>query len=1130
VKLIKTISLEFRQGKSDKVYEVDLCEVGPDRFVVSFRYGRRGARLNEGSKTPMPVSRAKAEEIYNDLVAEKQAKGYHQPGAPAPPPPAPKPKSAGAAIDEAARREQAILERLRGGGGRSPWKLARVIWRAGELRLRAAEPLIWPFLSGQERPKATQPPPPPTGAASWFLRIFAGPGIQPTSTPAPSSSPRPWSRAGRRAQDDPMILAYSAAWALGRCGSTESLPRLRALVEDPATPAAVRRIALESIRNLLTPAERAEAVRRIIEGLPADLAEAVRLGSAEEILDRLRAAADEADEAALEALLPKLPNMVNTRWTPPSLVEQYVARLASNAEFRARVRARIAQGEASGHRYLIDLYRIDDGRARDAVLAFLRTAPLGPESFRHVRYVLKAAELRDDAEVIGLLTYRFETSPPPDMTDSYSLFPFSLRSHDEYPLVPRSYTAATRAYLRRRAWRGLDRLGRLGSPEYVTRAEQVLRHFRDDDARPVIPGASRKHGWGSTGKATIDRFGRYYVLGRILYRNSPRYAMARSGFLVCMGGYKPGDPVLPLREEAYPELWDRAPEVLLRLLRESRCAPVHEFAARALGANREFCRGLDLDTVAELAGIPYEATARLALALIVERFDPSRPDPRLVLLLADSPLADARAQARQWAERHWGTLRRDVELIVRLATSPHADTRAFARDLLRQTSFPEAEAKPLVARFVAWLLALGEDQGARAADVAETLLAAFRPVLRRVGEPVIRDLLAHPLPELRRFAGDLVLGHDEFGRRPPPDILRALIASPYPKVRAVGVQIFDQLDEATLKQGLDVLVGLLRHPLADLRENIRATVRRLAQGDVQFGRAVAGRLVEALLVPGAPEGVPSFTALVIREDLHPFLDRIPAETVVRLLTSRSKPAQEIGGLLLPTNVDPDTLTVEQLVKLADSDVVSVREAAWRICREHPERVAADLTTAYRLADSKWEDSRRFAFGLLRDGLGDAEWPAEALVGLCDSVKPDVQLFGREMITRQFRDEHGEHYALTLSEHPDASMQAFAGHFLDLFAADDPADVRRLRFYCAAVLSRVNRGRVAKERVFAFLERAAGSGEQAANAVAEVLARQSATAAIGDRARFLELMTWIHSAYPGIAQPIRVRPAEVRDGV
>ena len=208
-------------------------------------------------------------------------------------------------------------------------------------------------------------------------------------------------------------------------------------------------------------------------------------------------------------------------------------------------------------------------------------------------------------------------------------------------------------------------------------AEQVLRNFSDGDAVPVFTGGQRQHGSGNTGDKTIDRFGTYYVFNRILYWNSPRYAPARGGFFVCKDRYTPGKPAPPQREEAFPELWNRAPEALFRLAMESRCTPVHEFAARALRANPEFCRGLDLAAVKRLAASAYEPTARLGVELAVERFDPANPDPELVLILADSPLAEARRQVKAWAEAHWGVLRCDAGLVVGLITSPQPETRAL---------------------------------------------------------------------------------------------------------------------------------------------------------------------------------------------------------------------------------------------------------------------------------------------------------------------------------------------------------------------------------------------------------------------------------------------------------------------
>ena len=74
--IIQSITLHFREGASDKVYQAAIEEHSPDGYLVTFAYGRRGSTLQTGTKTPQPVSREKAVAIYNKLVASKQAKGY----------------------------------------------------------------------------------------------------------------------------------------------------------------------------------------------------------------------------------------------------------------------------------------------------------------------------------------------------------------------------------------------------------------------------------------------------------------------------------------------------------------------------------------------------------------------------------------------------------------------------------------------------------------------------------------------------------------------------------------------------------------------------------------------------------------------------------------------------------------------------------------------------------------------------------------------------------------------------------------------------------------------------------------------------------------------------------------------
>ena len=71
----KTITLYYREGSSDKIYQVSIEPAG-ELFVVNFAYGRRGSALQTGAKTSSPVDYDTAKRTYDKLVQEKMAKGY----------------------------------------------------------------------------------------------------------------------------------------------------------------------------------------------------------------------------------------------------------------------------------------------------------------------------------------------------------------------------------------------------------------------------------------------------------------------------------------------------------------------------------------------------------------------------------------------------------------------------------------------------------------------------------------------------------------------------------------------------------------------------------------------------------------------------------------------------------------------------------------------------------------------------------------------------------------------------------------------------------------------------------------------------------------------------------------------
>jgi bifunctional non-homologous end joining protein LigD len=71
----ESVSLYYRDGGSDKVYQAQLEQVGQG-WTVKFQYGRRGNTLQTGTKTAQPIGYDNAKEVYDALIVSKTSKGY----------------------------------------------------------------------------------------------------------------------------------------------------------------------------------------------------------------------------------------------------------------------------------------------------------------------------------------------------------------------------------------------------------------------------------------------------------------------------------------------------------------------------------------------------------------------------------------------------------------------------------------------------------------------------------------------------------------------------------------------------------------------------------------------------------------------------------------------------------------------------------------------------------------------------------------------------------------------------------------------------------------------------------------------------------------------------------------------
>lgn len=835
---------------------------------------------------------------------------------------------------------------------------------------------------------------------------------------------------------------------------------------------------------------------------------------------------------------------------------QELARSGPPEAFTSALHPYLEGGDYPTFAILDRIYQIDNEYVRPALIEIIKTAPFRPNYFQRIRHIYKMAEYRHDAEVFGILAYRFEKEEAMYRSNSYQIHvPGVLNiARYEYRQNPQTrrwesfdnpefdrekkrpdarvaYNNKTHDYFKRRSWRTLKQLGEEGDPQYVTMAAGVLKQYSDADAEQARQTTLFRYtpNWQRLSyNRDWDAYAAYITFNHILYENSPRYVlMTNSQAWRCKESYKPGDPEPSVREEAFPQLWEQHPEILLQLLLESQCGPVHQFAVKAIKACQSFCAGIDIPTIITLVNKPYEATAQFGFELAVQKYNRAEPNLELILALANCLSEPARNQAFRWIEEQRERFVVDSNAIAFLVTSQHADTRQFARRLLSSSILSDTTAKVLIGRIIAILLSLEPTEADSAKEIGETLLVSFTPQLRSIGFSVILDLLGHQLPEVQELGARILLNHEIPAVELPNELIESLLNSPFENVRGIGVRIFGQLPDEILLRRYELLLAMSVHELPDMRSSIRPVIRRLGGEHPDFAAMMAGELIHLLMLKERHEGVHSDILHLLKLDLVGWMSGVSRETAMRLLKAQSTAAQELGGLVLIANQEHWTqhFDTSEIVKLASHEIFSVREAARQMFLQRLNIFrtdSAELLAAVRILEAKWDDSREFADRIFRTEFAPEDFPPEILISICDSIKEDVRQFGRDLVTRNFQQSYGDEYLLKFSEHPSTDMQLFVTNYLESYAVNNPQRLQDLTPYFVTVLSRVNKGGVAKRRVFAFLEQEALKSETAARVVAEILTRQSATIAIGDKAKSIQIMLKIHQQYPQIPLPIQVQ--------
>lgn len=784
--------------------------------------------------------------------------------------------------------------------------------------------------------------------------------------------------------------------------------------------------------------------------------------------------------------------------------------------------------------------------ARASLLALLAELPLKPGPFQALRYLYKAAELRRDAPVLGLLHARFENTRAYYSQGAYSgghgFIDPATRRWVKTPVAkelaePHSrlgYSAHTRDYLRLRGWRTLRRLAAIDHGHAPELAVQLLLGLVDSE----LPAAREEARWERL-NGQYQRSSRHYhaasgwlLLPKLLLAHAAGVHTSARATRWWSEQPLATDAALPQRSDGLQAMWNAHPEALLTLALKSRSALVHAVVARALRDHADFVAQQPVAVLKDLLQSAYAPSARVGFEAVRSRVLAStslNDQVPWLLLLAHSSDGAAREFAFVHIASDPAGFAAHAELVVALLLSAHERTRRQGHGLALIASAPA-----LIDELQNALLAADADApGLRDGLVlVEQLLrgplaeaAAHAPA-----EPLL-CLLDHADAGVLHLAVVWLLLHAHGAALVAPATLARLLADEDPYRRASGVRLLAALPDEVLRTQTELLSDLAVSPHAGIREAVAPALKRLA-GEPAFASALAARLHASLFASEAGEGQHDDALRWLTTELQPHAPARDASGTWRALQAQSTGAQHYGAWALAA-LAPSDFSLKQQATLARHADVSVRSWAMAAIDRTLPAVPSPEQSAQLLplADTLFDDARAYAHQLFAERLPDAALTPELLIAWVDHPQPWVQALGRTRLVRRMAAGEASLCLTRLSQHPSASVQLFVTQWLLELPRDDDAQLavrlRELAPYFLTVLSQVNRARVAKSRITEFL-RSVSHAPQPAAVVAEIFARQVVTCSLTDKPQYIAGLRDIAARHPQIELPfIAWAPPPVR---
>ena len=1155
MKLIEQSKLFYKEGNSDKVYEIDLCEVGSNSYVVNFRYGKSGTTLKEGTKTPSPVSRPKAQAVFTALETEKTKKGYKKQATTNQ---LKKEKEFPSSISS---KEEAILQRLKEAveKTKSPdgniesifktyWKTGRVAWQVGEIKLKSATPFLIELLE----------------------------------------------------KDDSLetIDIYSILWALVRCEAKQAIPVFERYANNKDAENHLRKIAREGLMSVNFDAEIEEqsqakinTITHLVQSLPTTIQEYTLHQDGKVLQNEIhqRIKEKQKDFQFLETLY----LLVHVYPFLHKVVLDTVSRLPLRPPFFKYIRSIYKLAELREDIRLLGLlsYRFEKSTAM-----YRSTSVTEDANTNHWRYTYKVR--RYIPEINQQIT---------DITKEVKNANSRI-----------GYSEQTRAYFQRRDLRRLRDIAQNDeNHNYVKLATSILLSYKQQDFQTSSTSNSLYGSWDRNTRKYTHTFVVYpensssLLLHLILNGQNKELELAggkwqqKEKITVVSDSWYANRPA-PKRElsslakiklfnkksleeqreeqkeenrtDFFPQKWNALPQAYIQLLAEAKLDMIHEFAYKNLKTHTEYeslKAKFDVSFLKKLLSSNCEIPVFFGVEICKEKLEQSF-DKELTLILLNSKVEEGRKLAQETIEQNAQAFTQDVNFtlfVSELIFNQYADIRKWANEFLQKIALSQDKWKIIVGKAISEML-LAETTEEKSystrllIDVQTILKTHAKVVLENLGWNIVLELLEDNVLQNQVFASDILLIKSKLVKATdiPFSILNEFFESKSAEIRANGMEIFSNYPASFLLEAHELLGNMLVSPHQNLRNSANEIVKTLVQDKInqesregkEFAKAIVTKLILALRKKDPEEtkreelsklhnennseiqskgnvenevseqnaeqpSVHKEIAELLISHFDKYLGQITLKTTLNLLHGNYREGQFVGFHILKNHIVPNNgkdqdgkeISIRQIVALAGHELLEIRHWTIEYYQNNLARIRYEREESLRILDAKWDDVREKAMQFFRENFTESDWDVDSLVSVADSVRPDVEAFGKELITKFFKHEDGEKYLTMLSQHPSNSMQLFATNYLERFATGNLKRLKEMEFYFRCVLMQVNKGRIAKNRVLDFLEKEAFASKETAFWLVPLLNDLVATSAVQDKERFIQILQKLKVKYENL---------------